>query len=237
MYRFLTIVLVVVISLLLSGCWTIYETPPVALDCSQKFDLNLKLEGFELVSLRQTGFSNSSGSATAYSWQNNSTATAYGNSTTAHYEYRPDDTFAYSVTDTFESLGFNIRSDNPELTLVGRIGSGRFDWGSPWLYLRDGLALLVAFPTFMMIGSYERFNDVRVLVYDIEGKKIADYYSKKSCYVFSLAFPFANFGNEKAYEWYGDRKAAEFSLMDCVNQFLADLKAGKFDNYIKKSKE
>ena len=50
MYRFLTIVLVVVISLLLSGCWTIYETPPVALDCSQKFDLNLKLEGFELVS-------------------------------------------------------------------------------------------------------------------------------------------------------------------------------------------
>ena len=234
MYRFLTIVLVVVISLLLSGCWTIYETPPVALDCSQKFDLNLKLEGFELVSLRQTGFSNSSGSATAYSWQNNSTATAYGNSTTAHYEYRPDDTFAYSVTDTFELLGFNIRSDNPELTLVGRIGSGHFPWKSWGLWLRDAPIFLIAIPTLGSVISCTRENDAQMLVYDRSGKRIASYTGEQSYNAFSVAFPFANFGNEKAYEWYGDRKAAEFSLMDCVSQFLVDLKAGKFDNYIKK---
>ena len=236
MMRFLMAMFCAGVGCLLAGCWTVYETPAVALDRSQKFDLNLRLEGFTLTTLQQTGFSSSTANATAYDWQTNTTVTAHGNSTTAHYEYRPDESFSYLVTDVFETLGFNIRSDSPELVLAGRIGDGRFDWSDPWLYLRDGMAALISFPTFMMIGSYERLNDARILIYDINGKRIADYYSEKNCYVFSLAFPFANFANEKAYRWYGDKQAAQFAMADCLNQFLADLKSGKFNEAIEKAK-
>ena len=183
MMRFLMAMFCAGVGCLLAGCWTVYETPAVALDRSQKFDLNLRLEGFTLTTLQQTGFSSSTANATAYDWQTNTTVTAHGNSTTAHYEYRPDESFSYLVTDVFETLGFNIRSDSPELVLAGRIGDGRFDWSDPWLYLRDGMAALISFPTFMMIGSYERLNDARILIYDINGKRIADYYSEKNCYV------------------------------------------------------
>ena len=58
----------------------------------------------------------------------------------------------------------------------------------------------------------------------------------KLAHVFSLAFPFANFANEKAYRWYGDKQAAQFAMADCLNQFLADLKSGKFNEAIEKAK-
>lgn len=217
----------------LTGCWTVYETPPAQLNRIQYFPLNLRLEGFSLETLQQTGADISTANATAYNWRTNSSVSAYGNSVSTHYEYRPDEAFSNSIIDAFESLGFNVRSDSPDLVLVGRFGNGWLNWRDPWLYLRDGMALLVSIPTFSAVGSYEMFNDARILVYNTKGRKIADYYSEKSCYVFSLAFPFANIANAKAYGAYGRRRATQFALIDCLNQFLADLESGRFKQEIK----
>lgn len=236
MMRFLMAMFCAGVGCLLAGCWTVYETPAVALDRSQKFDLNLRLEGFTLTTLQQTGFSSSTANATAYDWQTNSTVNAFGTSTTAHYAYRPDESFSYLVTDAFETLGFNIRSDSPELVLAGRIGDGRFPWKSWQLWVRDAPLFLVAIPTFGMVISCPRVNDAVIIVYDRSGKRIADYYAEQQYYSLSFGFPFANFFNNKAYEWYGDRRAAQFAMADCLNQFLADLKSGKFNEAIEKAK-
>ena len=80
MMRFLMAMFCAGVGCLLAGCWTVYETPAVALDRSQKFDLNLRLEGFTLTTLQQTGFSSSTANATAYDWQTNSTVNAFGTS-------------------------------------------------------------------------------------------------------------------------------------------------------------
>jgi len=224
---------VLALAMFLSGCCTVYETDPPVLDKSNKFNLNLKLEGFELVSLRPSGVSFGSGSATAYNWKTGTTATAYGNSTAAYYEYCPDGEFANSTADLFEALGFNIRSQHPDLIIVGRVGNGGFPWKSGLFWARDVPVFLVAVPTAMAVLSCTRENDVEVIVYGVLGKRVASYYSKKEYTAFSIGFPFANFANSKAYEWFGDRQSAFFALIDCVNQFSEDLKKGKFNQIVK----
>lgn len=226
-----------VMAVLLAGCWTAYETPQAELNQANHFDMNLKLEGFTLESLQQTGFTTGTASATAYNWRTNDTVSASGSSMSANYEYRPDNVFANSVTDVFENLGFNIRSDSPELVIAGRIGRGGFPWNSWQLWVRDAPLFLIAIPTFGMVISCPRINDAELIVYDCSGKRLANYYAEQGYYALSFAFPFANFANEKAYEWYGDRKAAQFAMIDCLNQFLADLHNGKFNQAIATAKE
>ena len=137
----------------------------------------------------------------------------------------------------FETRGFNIQSEYPELTLVARIGDGHYPWNSWQLWVRDLPLFLIAIPTMGAVISCPRVNNVELLVYDYSGKRIADYTSEKSYYALSIAFPFANFANSKDYSWYGDRKSTEFALIDCVNQFFMDLQVGKFKEAIQSAKE
>lgn len=225
---------------LLSGCWTIYETPQTEkLDRSKHFDMNLKLEGFARQTLQQTGFTTGTTSATAYNWKTNSTVSASGNSSYAHYEYRPDESFANAVTDVFENLGFNIRSDSPELVLAGRIGkNGHHPTDHGHFWYRDVPIFILSLPLGFMINSAPRINDAELIVYDLSGKRLANYYSEQEYYTFSIAFPFANLFNEKIYaDLYIDNRAAEFALVVCLNQFFADLKNGKFDQAVRSAKE
>lgn len=219
-------------TLFLMGCCTVHETEAPRVNALKQFDLKLCLKGFELVSLQQTGFSTASGSGTAYNWKTNSTIAAHGSSVIAHYGYCPDDVFSDSVSDMFESLGFNIKSNNPDLTLVGRVGVGGFPWASWGFWLRDAPVFLIAVPTIGMVISCTRENRVELIVYDQSGKRLTSYASEQRYHSFSVGFPFANFANNKTYEWYGDRKAAQFALIDCVNEFIFDLSHARFDKNI-----
>lgn len=225
-----------IVAAFLSGCCTVYETEGLKLDRAQTFDMNLKLEGFELRSLQKTGTYMGTTTASAYNYQTNAYVSGNANTVGSIYQMCPDEGFANGAADAFETLGFNIRSEHPDLILSGRIGGGRFPWNSWEFWIRDVPVFFVALPAVMTVLSCTRENDAEMIVYDRSGKRLATYSGEHEYTAFSIGFPFANFANPKAYEWYGDRQAAGFSLADCLNQFTADLKAGKFDQNIKAAK-
>lgn len=219
-------------ALLVSGCATIHETSPPPIDLSQKIDMNLRTEGFELLTLQQTGSYHGASYGGAYNYQTG--AYVSGNTSTIGniYERQKDCGFSDFTSDAFEKLGFNIRSNKPDLILVGRVGNGRFPWNAPALYYRDFPVFIFAVATLGSVISCTRENNIQVIVYSADGKRLKEYYACQSYNAFSIAFPFANFANEKAYEWYGDRQSASFALIDCINQFVTDCKSGYFNEVI-----
>ncbi len=226
--------ILIVFCILMNGCKTISETEAPHVSSAEKIGIAVRLEGFQLESLQKTGVNVGSTNATAYNWKTNSTVTAYGSTTSAQYEYRPDNVFSNIVTDAFENTGINIRSNNPKLVLVGRIGKGRFPWTSAAFWYRDAPVFLLAIPTFASVLSCTRENDVTIIVYDCSGNRLKKYSSTQTYNSFSIGFPFANFANDKAYEWYGDRKSAEFAFLDCLKSFLHDVKNGYFAKQLAK---
>lgn len=229
------LVLLLLVALLLSGCAVIHETTPPEIDLSQKINLNLKIEGFELMTLQQTGSYCGNSYGSAYNYQTGASASG-STATTGHiYEQKRDIVFSNHTIDAFETLGFNIRSNKPDLILVGRVGNGRFPWSDPAFYYRDFPVFIFAIATFGSTISCTRENDTQIIAYSTEGKRLKEYYSCQKYNAFSIAFPFANFANDKAYEWYGDRQATSFALTDCINQFIVDCKSGYYNDTIKKN--
>lgn len=223
---------IAIVILFLNGCWTVSETESPTLRVGQNFDLNLRLEGFEYLLLQSSGAYTESTTASAYNYRSNAFATGSSTTSGRTYEYRPDTGFANAFADSFEEMGFNIRSDKPHLVLAARTGSGGFASEEPHFYYQDIPLFLVALATLGSTISCTRENDAQVIVYNLSGKRVAEYYSEKIYNAVSIGFPLANFANSKAYEWYGDREAVCFALIDCINQFTADLQQGRFDTAI-----
>jgi hypothetical protein len=65
-----------------------------------------------------------------------------------------------------------------------------------------------------------------LIVYSKDGKRLKEYYSSARYHAAGIGFPFALFANEKMYESYGDRMAAKFALIKCVNEFIQDYNNG-----------
>lgn len=221
--------LLLVLAIFLGGCATIYETDSPKISANKRFNLTLKLDGFQLISLQHTGTDFGSANATAYNWNTNTTVTATGSAVVQHYGYRPDPNFNDFVVDSLEGMGFNLRGGNPDYVLYGRVGSGRFPWNEASFYYCEAPTFLFAIVTFGVALSCARENDVSLLVYDRSGARVAKYTKKQFYRSFSIGVPFAYLANDKAFEWYGDRKAAEFAFLDCLNMFIRDLENGTLE--------
>lgn len=213
---------------LLTGCCIIKETPPAKLDLSNKFNLNLRLDGFEIMTLQQTGTYVGSGFGSSYNYRTGSYSSGSSVITAGKYEYRVDKNFTGEISDLFEMLGFNIKSDAPQLILEARLGQGHYPWDKGTLYYRDAPLNLICMLTMGVTVSLERVTDVQIIVYATNGKRLKEYFSEKSHYAFSIGFPFANFANPKAYNWYGDQASLKLAVVDCINQFTTDLREKAF---------
>ena len=195
----------------LSGCITFNETEAPALPVRFAPEAKLHLEGFQLHTVREKQYKTGGSS--------------YSGTT---YKRMPDDRFPGIVKDIFENSGANIRTDKPQLTVEGRIGDGRYLWNSSAMWYRDAPIFVVSVCTLGMIISKERENDVRLIVYNKEGKRLKEYSASERYYTAGIGLPCGFMFNEKMRAWYCDRMAAKFALIKCVNEFIRDCNNGLF---------
>lgn len=214
----------------LSGCMSISEPEAPALTGKFATEAKLHLEGFQLYSVREKQYHAGSSSFTAYNFKTDSWLTGSDSYSGTTYERMIDDKFPAVVKDIFESSGANIRTDKPELNIEGRIGDGRYMWSSPAMWYRDAPIFVVSVCTIGMVMSKERENNVSLIVYNLEGKRLKEYRAAASYYTAGFGFPFAYLVNNKIRAWYCDRMAAKFALIQCMNEFIRDYNNGFFKN-------
>ena len=77
-----------------------------------------------------------------------------------------------------------------------------------------------------MVISKEREVVVNLLVYNKAGKRIKEYSASEIYYTAGIGFPLALLYTENMRTWYCDRKAAEFALIKCMNEFIRDYNSG-----------
>lgn len=213
---------------LLNGCVTVCETESPALTAKFSPETRLRLEGFQLMIWQATQRHVGHSSAAVYDYRTNSWTTGSGSYSGTTYDHVPDEQFSSVVTDIFELSGANIRTDTPDLTIEGRIGGGHYIWSSPAMWYRDVPIFIVTLCTFGMAISSERENDVRLIVYGKNGRRLKEYYASAKYHAAVIGFPFASFANEKIYDAYEDRMATKFALIQCVNAFIQDWNNGFF---------
>ena len=214
----------------LSGCMSISEPEAPALTGKFAAEAKLHLEGFQLYSVREKQYQAGSSYFTAYNFKTDSWLLGDKSYSGMTYERMIDDKFPAVVKDIFESSGANIRTDKPELNIEGRIGDGRYMWSSPAMWYRDAPIFVVSVCTVGMVMSKERENNVSLIVYNLEGKRLKEYRSTASYYTAGFGLPFAFLVNNKIRAWYCDRMAAKFALIKCMNEFIRDYNNGFFKN-------
>jgi hypothetical protein len=189
-------------------------------------DLRLHLEGFQLYSVREKQYNAGSNYYTTYNFRTNSWVTGSNSYSGTTYERMPDDKFPDIVKDIFESAGANIRSDKPQLKIEGRIGDGHFMWDSPAMWYRDAPVFVVSLCTLGMVITRERENDVRLIIYNTNGKRLKEYRAAAAYCTAGFGLPLSGMINNKVRSWYCDRMAAKFALIKCVNEFIRDYNHG-----------
>jgi hypothetical protein len=80
-----------------------------------------------------------------------------------------------------------------------------------------------------MVMSKERENNVRLLIYNKEGKRLKEYSATARYYTIGFGLPLAYMVNEKIRAWYCDRMAAKFALIKCMNEFIRDYNNGFYN--------
>ena len=210
----------------LSGCMSISEPEAPALTGKFVSEAKLHLEGFQLYSVREKQHRVGNSCFTAYNFKTDSWITGSDSSSGTTYERMLDDKFPAVVKDIFESSGAIIRTDKPQLTIEGRIGDGRYLWNSPAMWYRDAPIFVVSVCTIGMVMSKERENNVSLLVYNQEGKRLKEYHAAATYHTIGFGLPFAYLVNDKIRAWYCDRMAAKFALIQCVNEFIRDCNNG-----------
>ena len=212
----------------LSGCMSISEPETPALTGKFATEAKLRLDGFQLYSVREKQHHAGNSYFTAYNFKTNSWLTGSDSYSGTTYERMLDEKFPAVVKDIFESSGANIRTDKPQLTIEGRIGDGRYMWSSPAMWYRDAPIFVVSVCTIGMVMSKERENNVSLLVYNQEGKRLKEYRATASYHTTGFGLPFAYLTNDKIRAWYCDRMAAKFALIKCMNEFIHDYNNGFF---------
>ncbi len=214
--------------IVLTGCMSVSE--PEALTVTAKFstDAQLHLEGFQLYSVREKQHHMGNSVFTGYNFKTDSWITGGNSYSGTTYERMLDDRFPGIVKDIFESAGANIRTGKPELNIEGRIGDGRYMWSAPAMWYRDVPVAVVSLFTLGMVISRERENDVRLIVYNIEGKRLKEYRATETYHTSGIGLPFSILVTDKIRAWYCDRMAAKSALIRCVNEFVRDYNNGYF---------
>jgi hypothetical protein len=208
--------------LVLTGCMSVSKPETPALREKFSGDAQLHLEGFQLYSVREKQHHVGGSYFTAYNFKTDSWLLGDDSYSSTTYERMLDDRFPGIVKDIFESAGANIRSDKPQLKIEGRIGDGRFMWSSPAMWYRDAPVFILSVCTLGMVITRERENDVRLIVYNINGKRLKEYRATETYYTSGFGLPISGMINDKVRSWYCDRMAAKFALIKCVNEFIRD---------------
>ena len=214
--------------LVLCGCMSVSE--PEAPVVAEKFsdEVQLHLEGFQLYSVREKQHRDGRSVFTGYNFKNDSWLLGDGSYSETTYERMLDDRFPGIVKDIFENAGANIRAENVQLNIEGRIGDGRYMWSSGAMWYRDAPIFVVSVCTLGMVISRERENDVRLIVYNTKGKRLKEYRATETYYTSGFGFPFAYLVTDKIRAWYCDRMAAKFALIKCMNEFIRDYNSGVY---------
>ena len=212
----------------LSGCMAVSE--PDAPVLTEKFsaDVKLHLEGFQLYSVREKQHHVGNSYFTAYNFRTDSWLIGEDSYSGTTYERMLDDKFPGIVKDVFEFAGANIRAEKPQFKIEGRVGDGRFMWNSAAMWFRDVPVFVVSVCTLGMVITRERENDVRLIVYDTNGKRLKEYHAAETYYTSGFGLPVSGLINDKVRSWYCDRMAAKFALIKCVNEFVRDYNNGLF---------
>lgn len=214
--------------LALTGCMSVNE--PEAPVLSEKFsgDVRLHLEGFQLYSVREKQHHTGNTYSVAYNFKTDSWLAGSDSYSGTTYERMLDEQFPGIVRDLFESAGANIRSKTSRLKIEGRVGDGRYMWNSAATWYRDVPVWIVSFCTLGMVISRERENDVRLIIYNNEGKRLKEYRAVETYYTSGIGLPFSAMVTDKVRTWYCDRMATKFALIKCVNEFIRDYNKGAF---------
>ena len=211
---------------LLTGCMTFNETEAPRLKAKFSNEAKLHLEGFQLYSIREKQHNVGYTYMPVYNFRTDSWSLGSGTYSETTYERQIDQKFPMIVKDIFESSGANIRTDKPQLTIEGRIGDGRYMWDTAEMWFRDAPIFVVSVCTAGMVISKERENDVCLIVYNKEGKRLKEYRATESYYTAGLGLPFSYMVNNKMRAWYCDRMAAKHALIKCMNEFIKDYNSG-----------
>ena len=226
--KFLWIIAASAYLFLLSGCMNVSEPESPVLTAKLSGEANLHLEGFQLYSVREKQYNVGNSYFTAYNFKTDSWLLGDDSFSGTTYERMLDDKFPAIVKDIFESAGANIRNDKPQLKIEGRIGDGRFMWSSPAMWYRDAPVFVVSLCTLGMVITRERENDVRLIVYNTNGKRLKEYNAAETYYTSGFGLPLSGMIEDKVRSWYCDRMAAKFALIKCVNEFIRDYNNGLF---------
>ena len=128
--KFFSLLFAALSMIVLSGCVTFGETEAPAMAEKFNTEANLRLEGFQLYSVREKQYHSGYGSYTAYNFSSDSWLIGSDSYSGTTYERMLDEQFNSIVKDIFETAGANIRTSKPQLVLEGRIGDGRYLWSS-----------------------------------------------------------------------------------------------------------
>lgn len=213
---------------LLNGCMTFNETKAPELTAKFASETKLRLEGFILYSIREKQHHTGYSSSVAYDFKRGAWLTGSSSYSGTTYERLPDEKFPAIVRDLFEHAGANIRSDKPQLTVEGRIGDGRYQWSAAEMWYRDVPLMALSVCTLGMVISRERENDVKLIVYDQNGKRLKEYNAVEHYYTAGIGIPLSMLVIDRVRAWYCDRMAAQFALIKCVNEFIRDCNSGAF---------
>jgi hypothetical protein len=96
------------------------------------------------------------------------------------------------------------------------------------MWYRDVPVFVVTLCTLGMVITRERENDVRLIVYSMNGKRLKEYRATETYYTSGFGLPMSGLINDKVRSWYCDRMAAKFALIKCVNEFTRDYNRGLF---------
>ena len=210
----------------LSGCMSVSEPEAPALTAKFATEAKLHLDGFQLYSVREKQYNTGYTYSTGYNFRTDSWYTGSRSYSGSTYERLLDDKFPGIVKDIFESSGANICSDKPQLTIEGRIGDGHYMWNSSAMWCRDVPVFVVSVCTLGMVISRERENDVKLIVYNSEGRRLKEYSAAATYHTSGFGFPLAYAITDKIRLWYCDRMATKFALIKCVNEFIRDWNNG-----------
>lgn len=97
------------------------------------------------------------------------------------------------------------------------------------MWYRDAPIFVVSVCTFGMVMSKERENNVSLLIYNKEGKRLKEYSAVARYHTSGFGLPFSYLVNDKIHAWYCDRMAAKFALIKCMNEFIRDYNNGFYN--------
>jgi len=213
-------------ALLISGCLSVTETPPPEVKATQKCNLNLKLENFKFCCWQAVRSDSEMNDDIFYNKEDIGTYSDFNVDSTGLCG--EDERTTKFINETFKNIGFNINNNRPDLILVGKFGESHFAIRNPSYYYRDIPINILGVVTLGSFISITTDCDFKMKIYSRTGQRLKEYYSSQEYHSLSIALPIMGLLYWDASSLYRYSQPARFAFLDCLNQFLADYKLGRY---------